>query len=110
MTPRPAAPPPVVGKVVAGRYRVVQLIGSGGVGDVYLAEPHHGEPRKRIALKVLRAEHRGRPDAGRRLLREAEGAPSVAPPNVRAVLEPPTESDGALWFAMELLVGLDLAD
>jgi serine/threonine-protein kinase len=100
----------LVGKIVAGRYRVVQLIGSGGVGDVYLAEPQQGDARKRIALKVLRAEHRGHPDTVRRFVREAEAAAGVAHPNVRAVLEPPTESDGALWFAMELLVGLDLAD
>jgi serine/threonine protein kinase len=77
---------------------------------VYLAEPPHGDARRRVALKVLRAEHRGLPDAVRRFLREAEAAAGVAHPNVRAVLEPPTESDGALWFAMELLVGLDLAD
>ncbi len=117
--------PPLVGAIVGGRYRLIQLIGSGGTGDVYLAERMRG--RERVAIKVLRAEHAATPGFGaepgscpaephrhpaltRRFHREAEAAARVRHENVLAVLEPPFERDGVLCFVMELLVGLDLAD
>jgi serine/threonine protein kinase len=114
--------PALVGTVVGGRYRVIQLLGSGGTGDVYLAEPVHDggaarrpsaegcHGRRRVALKVLRAEHQGEPELSGRFCREAEAAARVRHANVLAVLEPPFEGDGILCFVMELLVGLDLAD
>jgi serine/threonine protein kinase len=100
--------PPLVGAIVGGRYRLIQLIGSGGTGDVYLAERLRG--RERVAIKVLRAEHGATPELGRRFRREAEAAARVRHDNVLAVLEAPFERDGVLCFVMELLVGLDLAD
>ena len=107
----------LLGKVLAGRYRIVQLLGSGGIGDVYLGEPvgpgvsaARGEARGRVAIKALRAEHRGEADLVKRFLREAEAAARVRHPNVLGVLEPPVERDGDLWFVTELLLGLDLAD
>jgi len=116
MASRPAAAPTLLGKVVAGRYRVVQLLGSGGIGDVFLAEPaapgagNPADPRGRVALKVLRAEHGAEPELVERFRREAEAAVRVQHDNVVAVLEPPVDHDGVLSFVAELLLGLDLAD
>jgi serine/threonine-protein kinase len=106
---------------VGGRYRVIQLLGSGGTGQVYLAETcderreaKGGAPRRRVAIKVLRAEHRAEPELVARFDREAVAAARIHHPNVRAVEGPPSVAEGegsrSRFFVMELLVGLDLAD
>jgi serine/threonine protein kinase len=119
-TPVPA--PPLVGTVVGGRYRVIQLLGSGGTGQVYLAElcesgraVKPAAARLRFAIKVLRDEHRDEPDLVARFDREALAAARIRHPNVLAVESGPTRWDGGdgercRFFVMELLVGLDLAD
>jgi serine/threonine protein kinase len=117
MVPRPKAASSLVGTVVGGRYRIIQLLGSGGTGHVYLAESTHSLPplrsgvsRPRIALKVLRPEHASRPDLVARFEREAVAAARIHHPNVLRVLETCVHAEGERYFAMELLVGLDLAD
>lgn len=106
---------------MGGRYRVVQLLGSGGTGQVYLAELCESgraikpaAPRLRFALKVLRDEHRDEPELVARFDREALAAARIRHPNVLAVESGPRlwEGDGerCRFFVMELLVGLDLAD
>ena len=90
---RPAAgAAPLVGAVVGGRWRLIQLLASGGTGDVYLAEDR--STRVRVAVKVLRAELRDSPDMVARFRREAEAGAQVRHPNVRAVLQAPFERDG----------------
>jgi eukaryotic-like serine/threonine-protein kinase len=118
-SPPPPAPA-LVGMVVGGRYRVIQLLGSGGTGQVYLAElcdsTRSGKvgPRRRFALKMLRDEHCDEPELVARFDREAMAAARIRHPNVLAVESAPTrwEGDGerCRFFVMELLVGLDLAD
>jgi eukaryotic-like serine/threonine-protein kinase len=106
---------------VGGRYRVIQLLGSGGTGQVYLAElcdsmrsAKLAAPQRRFAIKVLRDEHHDEPDLVARFDREAVAAARIRHANVLAVEGAPTpwEGDGERFrfFVMELLVGLDLAD
>jgi eukaryotic-like serine/threonine-protein kinase len=108
MSSRPEASG-LVGKLVGGRFRIVQHLGSGGTGHVYLAERVADARGERVALKVLRAEHRqGAPLA--RFSREARAAALVNHPNVLRVDEVHVDDPETPFFAMELLVGLDLAD
>ncbi|WP_437726540.1 serine/threonine-protein kinase [Sorangium sp. So ce861] len=112
MPPARVAAEALVGKLLCNKYRVVQLLGSGGVGHVYLAD-RTGRPQEaapsRVALKVLRAELRDDPLLVARFEREADAASRVRHPNVLRV-EALERAGDAPCFAMELLVGLDLAD
>ncbi|MFO0755617.1 MAG: serine/threonine-protein kinase [Byssovorax sp.] len=117
MHPRPDAAETRVGMVIGGRYRLVQLLGSGGSGHVYLAEPTtsiapiaRGQSPPRVALKLLRPEHLGRADLVARFEREAAAASRIDHPNVLRVHQSGTLDEGQPYFVMELLVGLDLAD
>ena len=114
-----AAAESLVGTVIGGKYRVVQLLGSGGVGHIYVADRvggvggaggvGEGGAPSRVALKVLRAEHRQSPAVVARFEREAEAAARVRHPNVLRA-ERLEQGAGVPCFAMELLLGLDLAD
>jgi tetratricopeptide (TPR) repeat protein len=96
-----AAPPPLGGRV--GRYRVVGLVGEGGMGRVHLAEDE--QLRRKVALKVLKsADHSSR----RRFLREARAAARVSHPNLCPIYEV-GEHDGQPFIVMELLAGETLA-
>ncbi|WP_437816824.1 serine/threonine-protein kinase [Sorangium sp. So ce1078] len=112
MPPARVAAEALVGKLLCTKYRVVQLLGSGGVGHVYLAD-RAGRPQEaapsRVAVKVLRAELRDDPLLVARFEREAGAASRVRHPNVLRV-EAIERAGDTPCFAMELLVGLDLAD
>ena len=69
---------------IASRYRIVERLGTGGMGEVYLAEDLR--LRRQVALKVLPC--RGGDDASRaRLLREARVASSLSHPNIAVIYE-----------------------
>ncbi|MCC6556231.1 MAG: serine/threonine protein kinase [Polyangiaceae bacterium] len=104
-----SSPDALVGKLFGGKYRVVQLLGSGGVGHVYLAERVGARAGARVALKILRAEHLEDQVIVARFEREAAAASRVRHPSVLEV-EGLERARGTPFFAMELLVGLDLAD
>jgi serine/threonine-protein kinase len=76
---------PLVGTTVAGRYKVIKLLGEGGMGQVYLAE--HSAIEKRIALKVLRAEYAHKGDIVTRFQQEAISASRIKHPNVLDVFD-----------------------
>ncbi|HVY49638.1 MAG TPA: serine/threonine-protein kinase, partial [Minicystis sp.] len=99
----------LVGCVLGGRFRVVQHLGSGGAGHVYLGERVREPGARRVALKVLRQEHRKGP-AIERFSREAHAAARVRHPNVLEIVEVHVDDAEHPFFVMELLVGLDLAD
>ncbi len=96
----------IVGAVLADRYRVLDIIGKGGMGKVYLAE--HVAIRKKVAIKVLSQSYCHRPDQVKRFLREAQAASTIEHDNVIDIFDYGETDNGSVFFAMELLEGLDL--
>jgi serine/threonine protein kinase len=100
------APELGIGSEIDGRYRVVELIGEGGMGKVYLAE--HIEIGKRVALKVLHPSYSRLPDLVERFRREARAASKIGHPNIVDVTDSGTTADGSVYFVMEYLDGVEL--
>src|SRR5450432_3525967 len=99
---------PMIGTLAAGRYRVMKLLGEGGMGQVYLAE--HVAIEKRVALKVLRAEYATKGEIVTRFQQEAISASRIKHPNVLDVFDFGQLDNGCFFLAMEYLEGCDLAD
>ena len=93
------------GTVLAGRYRIVGLIGSGGMGEVYRADDLRlGQP---VALKFLPAEFEKDPSRLSRFMGEVRIARQVTHPNVCRVYDV-GEADGKHFLSMEYVDGEDL--
>ena len=90
-----------------GRFEVLQALGRGGMGVVYAAwDPALG---RRVALKLVAAQHAGSPRHRARMVREAQALAKLSHPNVVHVYEV-GEHDGDVFVAMELIEGVPLRD
>jgi serine/threonine protein kinase len=93
---------------VVGAYRLLSLLGEGGMGRVYLAE--HVKLGRRVALKMLRSEFANNPNAVRRFFDEARAVNQIRHDNIIEVTDfVEGVGGGESYFIMELLVGTDLA-
>src|SRR6266536_6563340 len=93
-----------------GPYRIVRMIGAGGMGAVYEAEQEH--PRRRVALKVIKPGFAG-PGLLRRFQQESQALGRLQPPGIAQIYEAGTASTAfgvQPYFAMEFIEGETLLD
>jgi serine/threonine protein kinase len=98
----------LIGKVLDRKYRIVRVIGVGGMGTVYEAE--HIVISRHVALKVLSPEFVERPETVERFFREAKAASAIGHPNIIDIYDVGREDDNTVYIVMELLKGMNLAD
>jgi eukaryotic-like serine/threonine-protein kinase len=96
----------MVGKQI-GHYRIERLLGSGGMGEVYVADDL--KLGRRVALKVLTTELAGDPHRRERFEREARAAAALNHPNI-VTIHSVEEVDGVPFLTLELLDGSTLAE
>jgi serine/threonine-protein kinase len=98
----------MVGQILADRYRIIKLLGEGGMGQVF--EAQHININKRFAIKLLRPETVANPEAVQRFRQEAWSASSIGHENIVAIDDFASLPSGAVYLAMEYLQGMSLAD
>lgn len=94
------------GSIIAGKYQVERVLGSGGMGVVLAAK--HLQLGQRVAIKFMRDEATVDPHAVSRFLREAQAAAALSSEHVTKVLDVGTLESGAPYMVMEFLAGVDL--
>ncbi|WP_437332146.1 serine/threonine-protein kinase [Sorangium sp. So ce394] len=95
------------GDILAGKYRVERLLGTGSMGVVVAAV--HVELGQRVAVKFMRSAHDVDAGARARFLREARAAVRLRSQHVARVFDVGTLEGGAPYIVMEFLEGRDLA-
>src|SRR5215211_729755 len=105
-TARPAGAGP--GAVVAGRYKLLEQIGEGGFGVVFLAEQQQ-PVRRRVALKVLKAGMDTRQVVAR-FEAERQALAIMDHPNIAKILDGGATTSGRPFFVMELVKGTPITE
>lgn len=94
------------GQVVAGKYRLNQLLGSGGMADVWSATNTFTE--RQIAIKFMSPAVAKTPEAAARFLKEAKVSARINHPNIIDIHDVGQTEEGQLFLVMELLTGYPL--
>jgi tetratricopeptide (TPR) repeat protein/tRNA A-37 threonylcarbamoyl transferase component Bud32 len=89
-----------------GGFRIIGKLGEGGMGTVWEAE--QAQPKRRVALKVMRRDHIVDELHAKMFRREAESLARLRHPNIAAIYESGHTEDGHDFFAMELVLGVTL--
>jgi len=97
---------PLIGRTIADRYHIQELLGVGGMGRVYVAE--HVALGRKSAVKVINPSLANSAEAISRFNREAANASRINHPNVAQIYDF-GESDGVLYLAMEYIEGETLS-
>src|SRR5207253_6999073 len=104
----PGLAPLAAGEVLAGRFRLRERLGAGGMGEVWVADQL--EPvQRRIALKVIRP---GLDSAGliARFEQERQALARMDHPHIAKVLDAGAAEDGRPYFVMELIKGVPITE
>jgi eukaryotic-like serine/threonine-protein kinase len=101
------APVVAVGEVIGSKYKLLRLLGDGGMGSVYEAE--HLRLGTHVAIKVLHSDLARRSGLIERFLQEARVSAQIRSPQVVHVTDVEATPDGIAYLVMELLQGETLA-
>ena len=104
-------PPPadVAGAVIAGRYKLLEQIGEGGMGTVWVAA--QTEPvKRRVAVKLVRADRGQSRTILARFAAERQAIAVMDHPHIAKLLDAGTTEAGAPYFVMELVRGVPLTE
>ena len=96
----------LVGRVIAGKYKIESAIGSGSTASVFRAM--HLDLKRNVAVKILHEQNSGEMQFVKRFKGEALAASKLEHPNVARVLDFGQDTDGLLYLVMELLTGRSL--
>jgi len=96
-----------IGQIVEGKYRIVRMIGEGGMGAVY--EGENVRIRRRVAIKVLHAATASNAEAVQRFEREAQAAGRIGSDHILEVLDLGTLPNNDRFMVMEFLDGEPLS-
>jgi len=102
----PAAEPaqdPMIGQVMGGKYRVVRLLGEGGMGAVYEGEQQLGTTKRKVAVKTLHPHLSRDEKVKARFEREVGTIAELEHPNTIQVYDFGATPDGILYIVMEFL-------
>jgi serine/threonine-protein kinase len=96
----------MIGEVISGRYRVTELIATGGMSSVYLGQ--HVHMLKRVAIKVLDPKAEQLPELVARFQREAIAGAHVQHPNIASATDFGQLKDGSYFLVLEYVPGITL--
>jgi tRNA A-37 threonylcarbamoyl transferase component Bud32 len=97
---------PLIGKVLAEKYKIVRRLGGGGMGSVY--EAQHTVIGRRLAVKLLHPQLASDEGVLKRFLNEARAAGMLGHPNIVESIDMGRTADGWPFLVLELLDGNDL--
>jgi serine/threonine protein kinase len=98
----------LIGKILGNRYRLIELIGEGGMALVYKAEC--SLLCRTVAVKILRPQYASDAEFVERFRREARSAASLNHPHVVSIYDVGQENDGTDYIVMEYIPGDNLKD
>ncbi|MCC6554391.1 MAG: protein kinase [Polyangiaceae bacterium] len=101
---------PLINTVVGGRFRIVGVLGEGGMGRVYTGEQQMGTSVRKVAIKTLLSQFARDPQVIARFMREVGTVSELEHPNTIKVYDFGQTATGELYIAMELLSGISLED
>ncbi|HWL85504.1 MAG TPA: serine/threonine-protein kinase, partial [Polyangiaceae bacterium] len=102
--------PGLVGQSIAGRYKVVRVLGEGGMGVVYLGEQKLGATTRKVAIKTLHPHLSQDPKILARFERECGTIAELQHPNTIQVYDFGATDDGTLYIVMEYVEGMSAAE
>jgi eukaryotic-like serine/threonine-protein kinase len=99
--------PPQPGDLIADRYELEQLLGSGGMSDVFRARDNQLD--RRVAIKILHERHAGDPESLARFRREARAVARLSHPNIVTVIDRGNDA-GRQYIVFEHVDGENLKE
>ena len=98
----------MIGRTIAGKYKLLKTIGQGGMGTIFEAE--HTIIGNRVAVKLLHETFSEQREPVQRLYREAQATGAIGHPSIIKIFDVDETNDGVPFLVMELLEGESLGD